>query len=186
MARSQSLKFALLAASALVVTAGSAAHAGETAVATPIHTEAALVVTHAADETGAREAAPLLKHAGLAAAVTGALAALYRLIGGARVKAFFGKAGPATAKAARTVAAAPVKVARAVGRAAASPFRFLLALLGLGLFALTGVGLYDVEWLGGLIAGAAVVSLFWFAASGMKRAFVKRLAQAARSARRER
>lgn len=178
MAKSQSLKFALLAASALVGAAGSAAHAAESAPAAPIHMEAAPTVGHAADEIGAREAAPLLKHAGLAAAITGALAALYQLIGGSRVRAFFGKAGPVAAKAARTVAAAPVKAARVVGRAAAAPFRFLLALLGLGLFALTGVGLYDVEWLGGLIAGAAVVALFWFAASGMKRTAARHPAQA--------
>ena len=56
--------------------------------------------------------------------------------------------------AARATASAASGAAKTVGRAVSSPLRGLALIAGLGVFALFGVGLYDVEWLGGMIVGA--------------------------------
>lgn len=171
MADKRRLKFALLAATALAAGAAHGVHAAQVE-APAVVIEAASPVHVAADETA--PVSPALRNAGIAAVLTGAFAALIRLIGVDRLQSLFGKAAPVAAKAARAVASAPVSVARAAGRAAASPFRFLLIFAGLGLFALTGIGMYDVEWLGGLVAGAAAIAFMWYSAAKTRRVFARR------------
>ena len=142
----------VLAASAALSPAGAndfdpMAHPTTLAVEAPI--------AHAADH--ADEAAQTQKMGArkwaLVAAAAAALAGLVKLIGARRVAEIVTESAVKTARAAATGASIAVKT---VGRAVASPFRFLAVLFGLALFALTGAGLYDVEWIGGLISGAAL------------------------------
>lgn len=164
MSNRNSLKYALLAATALAATAPVIAPAA----AAPM--ESAAPIVHAADEPS--PAAPMktartIGIAGLAAAFVAGL------FGSRRVRALLRKAAPVAAGAARAVAAAPVAAARAVGRAASSPFRFAMIFGSLGLFALAGVGLYDVEWAGGLAAGILMAALVFGATGSAKRAFAR-------------
>lgn len=89
----------------------------------------------------------------LLVAAAGALAALVKLIGAKRVADVVSEGA---VYAARATAKTASGAARAVGRTVSSPLRFLAILFGLALFALTGVGLYDIEWIGGLLSGAAL------------------------------
>ena len=87
----------------------------------------------------------------LIAAAAALAAGLVKLIGARKVaRAVSDGAGVA----ARATASAASGAAKTVGRAVSSPLRGLLMIAGLGMVALFGVGLYDVEWLGGLIVGA--------------------------------
>lgn len=90
----------------------------------------------------------------LLVAAAGALAGLVKLIGAKRVA---DAVSEGAVSAARVTARTASGAARAVGRTVSSPLRFLAILFGLALFALTGVGLYDVEWIGGLLSGAALM-----------------------------
>ncbi|MEM9168189.1 MAG: hypothetical protein AAGC56_00925 [Pseudomonadota bacterium] len=96
----------------------------------------------------------------LAALATGALAGLTRLLAGTRLGDMVAEAAPKVGAAARNAAGAAVRAsadaAKAVGRSVSSPLRFALAVAALGVFALVGLGVYDVEWLGGLVAGGAL------------------------------
>lgn len=160
MAKSRALRRALLAASAAALALSSSALAAPSPpLAAP--TEFVAPATHAVEETQAKSSA--LEKVGLAAATAAALAALVHLIGVDRLFGWLRAAAPRAKRAAAAVVRAPVEVARAVGRAAASPLRFVIIAAGLGLFALTGLNLFDVEWAGGLVAGAALVALFWAA-----------------------
>lgn len=163
MTNRNSVKYALLAATALAAAVPAAVYA-----AAP--TETVAPVAHAADDVEAAAPGNLARNAGIAALATAFLAGLF---GAKRIRAFLRRAAPVAAGAARAVAAAPVAAARAVGRAAASPFRFALIFGSLGVFALTGVGLYDVEWAGGLVAGALMAALIFGGAGQMRRAFAK-------------
>ncbi|HPE31105.1 MAG TPA: hypothetical protein PLV61_07915 [Parvularculaceae bacterium] len=170
MATRNQFRTALLAASALAAAgAVTAAHA-ETAPYEAARVEVVAPVHHAADEPVAK--ADAIKKVGIAAAATAALAALFHLIGAKRIGRWFRAAAPVAAKAASAVAAAPIAAAKAVGRAAASPVRFALLMAGLGVFALTGFSLFDVEWAGGLLAGGAIVALAWTASARTRRALV--------------
>lgn len=169
MGERKTTKRTLLAASALAIAAAASAHAAP-ALQTAAPTEVVTPAAHPADETRAAPAA--LQKAGLAAAATAALAALVHFIGAGRIRGWLRSAAPVAAKAARAAARAPVEAAKAVGRAAASPLRFALVMAGLGVFALTGFSLFDVEWAGGLLAGGALVALAWFAAGRVRRRLV--------------
>jgi hypothetical protein len=150
----------LLAASAIALAATIPASAAPlTPVAAP--TEISVPVAHAGDE-GAGGAAIVAK-LGLAAAATAALAALVRAVGAGRILGWLRAAAPAAKKAADAALQVPVAAVRAVGRAAASPLRFVLLMGGLGLFAFAGLHLFNVEWAGGLVAGGAIVALVWAA-----------------------
>jgi len=147
MVRTGPLKLTLLAAASLVAVNASAAPPAVTAVSAPIE--------HAADvnqdQAEARAPAVAVKNWLAAGAVAAALAGLIRLFGWSRIAAALAKAGKAAA-------AAPAIAARHVGQAVKRPVRSLLVVLGLSLFALAGVGIYDVEWLAGMIAGGALVA----------------------------
>ena len=46
-----------------------------------------------------------------------------------------------------------------------------MLMASMGLTAFVGVGIYDVEWLGGLVIGAALVGLSWYGARRTAHAF---------------
>ncbi len=113
----------------------------------------------------------------LIVAAAGALAALVKLIGAKRVAETVAAGAVSVARAtARTASGA----ARAVGRTVSSPLRFLAVLFGLALFALTGIGLYDVEWIGGLLSGAALAGAGLYGFLKTRRIFQPAKARAAR------
>jgi len=144
----------VLAASAALTPASASvfdpvAYPATVEIAAPVHT------SHAAVDAGENAHNSARKWA-LVAAAAGALAGLVKLIGARRVAEIVTDGAVRTARAAATGVAV---AARAVGRAAASPLRVLALFFGLSLFALTGVGLYDIEWIGGLVSGAALMAL---------------------------
>lgn len=150
-------KAALLAAASIMAASAALSPAGaadlDPAVLQPATViEAAAPVAHAADHAGEEKSMTARKWALLAAAA-GALAGLVKLIGARRVADAISEGAVKTARAATGAAS---KAARAVGRAVSSPLRFLAMLFGLALFALTGAGFYDVEWIVGLVSGAAL------------------------------
>lgn len=155
-------KIALMAASSLLAASAALAPAGAAdfdAAAYPATVEAPSVA-HAADHADQQSKAPRWA---LIAIAAGALAGLVKLIGARRLLRAAGKGAAVTAKAAG-------KAVRAAARPFASPLRFAALMAGLSLFALTGVGLYDVEWVGGLIAGAALTGFSAFGAWKVRKA----------------
>lgn len=168
MGRRNSVKRTLLAASAIAA-AGMAASAHAAPAYEPAPIEIAAPVAHAADEAKAEPA--VIKKIGIAAGLTAGLAALVHLIGLKRVAGWLNKGAPVAAKAAQAMVAVPVAAAKAIGRAAVSPLRVVMLAVGLGVFSLTGLSLFDVEWAGGLAAGAAMVALAWFISGRARRAF---------------
>jgi hypothetical protein len=151
MKTSARLKTALLAAASLTAAMAATAHAADRAPIEPVAIEHAII---AADQGEADKAAPAVRGWALAGAAAAALAAIARLIGFRKIAAAAKAAGPA-------VVAAGGAAVKAVGRAVASPVRFVLLMAGLGVFALTGVGFYDFEWAGGLVAGVLVATTFF-------------------------
>lgn len=163
MGASRKTKLAMMAATSLL--AASAAlvpvHAGAmdpVAFPTTIEAPATPVSAHAVDQAD-QKASPLFKRLGLIAAAGGVLAALIKLVGARKVMRVVKKSAGQAAKVAGAAAAGSAKVA---GRVFRSPIRFLALTSGLILFALTGVGFYEIEWIGGMIAGAALAGLTAF------------------------
>ena len=157
----------MIAASAALSPAGAtdmdpAAYPAIVAVETPQS------LAHAGDHAGDEKPMGAKKWALIAAAV-GALAGLVRLIGARRVAEIVTESAVKTARVAAGAAAGTVRV---VGRTLSSPLRYLAVLFGLALFALTGVGLYDVEWIAGLVSGAAVTAAGLYGMWKTRRALV--------------
>lgn len=146
MLQMNSLKSAMLAAASFAAL-GAAAPALASAPVEPAPIEHAIAAEHADAETRASDGAVKRWLAG--GAIAAALAGLIRLFGWTRISAALRKAG-------KVAIAAPAAAARYVGEAVKSPLRFTLIVGGLSLFALTGVGFYDVEWAAGLLTGAAL------------------------------
>ena len=156
------LKTALLAAASLTA-AATVAHAADGPPTEPVATEHVLQLSdHNADKTatpgGSVKAWTI---AGIAAA---ALTSLARLIG-------FRKIAAATHRGAEAVIDLSARAARVVARAVSSPFRFATLTIGLGVFALAGLGLYDVEWAGGLIAGLLIAASVILRARSVRKSF---------------
>ncbi len=153
-------KIALLAASALLSATAALAPASASDLdpaAFPTTVEAP-VVAHAADtiqqvDHGSKPA----QRAALIAVALGALGWLVKLLGPKKVLRAAKKTADATVKASAAAAKTAVRAVR-------SPLRYLAWTAGLILFALTGVGLYDIEWIGGLVAGAALSGIAAFSA----------------------
>ncbi len=101
--------------------------------------------------------------------LSGGLIALVRIFGANRVLNFLAAAAPGAARAAKVAMDAPVKAARAVANSAASWGRLVLSVSVLGVFALAGLGYYNVEWLGGLAVGGALTALVGYGGSVIKR-----------------
>lgn len=164
-------KTALLAGAALTAAATAVAHAADRAPIAPVAIEQAIA---AADQGDADKALPAKPPGGWTIYAAGAaiLAAIARLVGFRRIAAGAKNASAAAAKAATATA-------RVVGRAIGSPFRAAIALLSLGLLALTGVGLYDIEWIGGMVFGALMAGAVFLGAHKARRtlAFARRTAR---------
>lgn len=157
MTRTPSLKTALLAAASL---AAAGAATAPTASAAPFGPAPYEVVAPAVQDVAAAHGDDVVVKRWIAGgAIAGALAGLIHLIGWPRIAAALRQAG-GTAVATTTAAA---RYAASVVR---SPFRFVAVMGGLSLFALVGVGFYDVEWLAGLATGMAIAVV---AAVGVRR-----------------
>ncbi len=166
-------KIAMLAATSLMTAAAALAPAtaGDLDPAAFPTTVEAPAITRAADvvaqtDHGTKPA----QRAALIAVALGALGWLVKLLGPKKVLRAVEKTAEATVK----VSAAAAKTA---ARAVRSPLRFLAWTAGLILFALTGVGLYDIEWIGGLIAGAALAGMAAFGSMRLRSVLSLRRAQ---------
>lgn len=154
MKTSSRLKAALLAGAALTM-ATTVSHAADRPPIEPARIEhAATLADHGGDEAAA-PSSPARKWA-IAGFAAAALAGVARLIGWRRIRAAAQAAGPAVANAAKAVASGTSELVRAVGSAIISPIRLAVLAAGLALVALTGIGLYDIEWAAGLVFGALV------------------------------
>ncbi len=152
-------KIAMLAATSLMTAAAALAPAKASDLdpaAFPATVEAP-VVAHAADSVvqADHDGSKPAQRAALIAVALGALGWLVKLLGPKKVLRAVEKTAEATVK-------ASAAAAKTAARAVRSPLRFLAWTAGLILFALTGVGLYDIEWIGGLIAGAGLAGLAAF------------------------
>ena len=169
MTTSLRLKTALLAAASLTAASIAVAQASDAAPIEPVAIEHAVhVADHEADRAGPDVTA---KKLGIAALGAAAIAGFARLIGWRRVKAAAAATTRFAGEAASAGVAATAAAARAVGRAVGSPIRFALFFASLGLFALTGVGLYDVEWMGGIVVGAIGAASLLIGAREARKAF---------------
>ena len=174
----------LLAAASLAVIA--AAPNGANAAPAPLQNamEQAAIVEPAtpAMEAAASSDADAARKLGLGAAALGVLALLYRLIGRRRLKAAIDAAAPVIAETAKTAAKAAVKAPAIAVRAAASvfsaPLKYGLGFGGLSLVGILGFGFYDIEWLGGIAVGAALVGMSWIGVGKARAAFAPRPAVA--------
>lgn len=177
--KARTLKTAMLAAASATaaLTVFGAARAAPPDEAT---IEAAAVQSDAAQDDDIVQTAKTPRWA-LWAGAAAALAALVKLVGVNRALNILAGAGPAVARVAETAARAPLKAAKAVGEAVMSPFKFALLMGGLALFAYTGVGLFHMQWTGGLATGMALVALAWFGASKARRSFRFKPARAAKA-----
>ncbi|MEM9495019.1 MAG: hypothetical protein AAGA09_03370 [Pseudomonadota bacterium] len=125
------------------------AFAATEAVRTPIGDDAATT-----DEAAsAAKTSTAAKRFALLAVAAGALAGIVKLLGARKIAKTVGDSAVRVGKAASSAAGG---AAEAVGAVVKSPLRRLGLLLGLAVFALTGIGIYELEWLGGLAAGFAI------------------------------
>ncbi len=174
METARKVKIAMLAATSLVTAASALAPATASDLdpaAFPTTIEAP-AITHAADAVvQADHGSKPAQRAALIAVALGALGWLVKLLGPKRVLRAVEKTAEATVK----VSAAAAKTAI---RAVRSPLRYLAWVAGLTLFALTGVSLFDIEWIGGLIAGASLAGLAAFGSMRLRSAFTLRPARA--------
>lgn len=115
----------------------------------------ALAIVPGVDQTDEQKSISTGKWALLAAAAA-ALAGLVKLLGAGNIVRVAGKAASGAAK---VSVAAAAGAGRVIGRTVASPLRFAGLMTGLALFSLTGLWLFDIEWMGGLIVGAAMAGV---------------------------
>lgn len=158
MENTRKVKVAMLAATSLLSAAAalSPVHANELDPAAFPATIEAPVVSHGAESVSqAAHDGKSAQRAALIAVALGAIGWLVKLLGPRRVLKAVEKTADATVK-------ASASAAKAMARAARSPLRALAWIAGLVLFALTGVGLYDIEWIGGLVAGATLAGVAAF------------------------
>lgn len=157
-------KIAMLAATSLMTAAAALAPASASDLdpaAFPTTIEAPMIA-HAADhrvhtDQGAKPA----QRAALIAVALGALGWLVKLLGPKKVLRAVEQTAQATVK-------ASAAAAKSAARAVRSPLRFLAWVAGLTLFAMTGVSLFDIEWIGGLIAGASLAGLAAFGSAKVR------------------
>ncbi len=149
------------------VAANAAAPGDEPAIVYEMSAEELASLSALADETQASKPSKWL----IGGAMGLILAALVKLIGANRVANMAAAAGPALRKSADVLAAAPRAAAKAVGSAVASPLRFVFLVGGLAMIGFTGVGIYNLEWAGGLAVGAGLTALTWLGSSKLKNVF---------------
>lgn len=170
MMTSSRFKIALLAAASLTAASAAIAHAADGPPVPPVAIEHAFE----AGDQGVGRAGPIItaKKLGIAAAATAVLAGLVHLIGLRRLKVVAAATAAAAGKAASASIAATATAAKAVARAVSSPLRYAMLIAGLALFVLTGVGLYDVEWLAGLLFGALIATTVFIGAKKARKAII--------------
>ena len=100
-----------------------------------------------------QKASPLANRLGLIGLAGGILAVLVKLIGVNKVMRVIKGSARKAAKVATATAEATVGAAARVMR---SPLRYVAWTAGLFLFAITGISVFDLEWVGGLIVGASL------------------------------
>lgn len=148
-------KIAMLAATSLMTAAAALAPASANDLdpaAFPATIEAPLIA-HAGDQIAhADQGSKPGQRAALIAVALGALGWLVKLLGPKKVLRAVEQTAQATVK-------ASAAAAKSAARAVRSPLRYLAWVAGLTLFAMTGVSLFDIEWIGGLIAGAGLAGL---------------------------
>ena len=145
----RSLKAALgagVAATALLLGAGAHADTSDDVAKAPTYVVAEVqadVAPTPSDETVASPAAPRLIFIG---GLLAALGALLRLIGPKKVVETVSAGVKVAASAAKGAAEATVKAVR-------SPFRAVAIFGGVVVFALTGIAIFDLEWIAGIATG---------------------------------
>lgn len=116
----------------------------------------------------ATKSMPASQKLGLLAIGAAALAGLVRLIGARKLAAAVTQGAVGAAK---FTVKTGVKAAKLVGATFASPLRFAGVMAGLALFALTGIGFYDVEWIFGLMVGALLMGGSAYGVARTRKAF---------------
>lgn len=167
-------KAALLAAGSLLAASASAGVAVDPLApeTSPTTIEASVVMDEAASANDVEKKAPATHKWAVALIAAGAFGALLKLIGARKaVKAV----SEAAQVAARSAAVAASGAAKAAGRVFGGPVRLIAGFAGFGLFLLVGVGLYDVEWIAGLIIGAGAAIAGTSAIGKLRRAWFPRV-----------
>lgn len=155
-----------MAGAALAAAFAATAQAADRPPIEPVRIEHAAIAEHGpADDPASPPAKGWTIYVGAAAA----LAAVLKLIGARRLVAAGAAIGPVVRQTAEAVASGAAKAGEAIGRAVASPFRAAFLATGLGLFALTGIWLFDVEWLAGLLFGALSAGIVLFGLGKVRR-----------------
>ncbi len=165
------LKTALLAAASLTAASAAMAHAADRAPMEPVAIEHAVMSVDAGEETA--PAAISAKNVGFAAAATAALAGLFRLIGPRRLRAAAAATAAYAGRAASAAGEAGIAAAKAVAGFTSKPLKFAAMMAAIATVGLAGIGLYDVEWAGGLIIGAAGAGLAFAGASRLRRIAIR-------------
>ena len=150
---------ALLAASSMLAASASFGAAASVSALSTDPSASAVVIevplepaSPAASEEAEQSSSPAGKWA-LAALAAGGLAWLLKVFGVRKAADSVVRVADSAARGAATATGAVVKAA---GRAVRSPLRWAAGAFALGLFVLTGVGLYDIEWIAGLAVGAGL------------------------------
>lgn len=167
----------MLAATALIGAAALSPAAGKAFTAEAAPTEAVVVAPDAETKAADERASPMARRLAMIAAGLGALGFLVRIFGPKKVLRAVEKTAEASVK-------ASVGAAKSVARAARSPLRYLVWIAALILFVMTGVGLYDIEWIGGMMAGAASLATLVFGWGRIGKALQPARARASLSPRR--
>lgn len=130
------------------------------AASASINDEASLAWTMPAAEGDPHLLGPDAQRYAAWAALAGLISSAVALIGANRLLNWLAGAGTALGKAGAAAAKAPVKAAKAAAKATTKvlkkPGRWLITIVSLTVFALTGVAFLDVQWEAGMLAGAGL------------------------------
>ena len=132
-------------------------------------------------ETAASTEAAASARTWLGAGIIGTvIAGLVAILGLQRIGEMMGSTGKAIQDGAVRTANFAGKAARgaigAGGRLLRKPLRFLLILVGGGIFLLTGISVMDIEWQAGLVAGLGLAGSLWYGARKLGRVWPGRRA----------
>ena len=173
-------KAALLGATAFAAMAAAPVHAADDQTLAAAAGHAAIEIVH---EEPAVQAPAFVKKVGIAALATAALAGLYRILGAKRVAKIGRAAGSAISGAAGAVAGATARAAAAVGGGMGRRMRVAIGFVGVALIALTGIDIFNVEWIFGLLAGAVAIAVAGFGGRQAREAKANVAAEAREDAR---
>lgn len=121
-----------------------------------------------------QKASSMTKRLGLIGLAGGILAILVKLVGMNKIMRLIKGSARRAAKVASATADATVGAAARVLR---SPLRYAAWAAGLFLFAITGISVFDLEWVGGIIVGASLTGILslglWKTRFALRPAMVK-------------